>query len=262
MTRPIKRMPTPQGVGANQTASVNLPLGLTYERLMIDASASGVPIAVADWANQIDEIRLMVNGDARITIDAGDLVKLNQSYGITMIAGVLPLFLSRPWMRTIGGEDQSGYGTQGIATFTLEMDLKAGATIDNMDVFAVQSAGKVFGPHLRIQKFTRGQGVTGEAQIADIPRGNYAMYAVHFMTDSIAGVTVEADQRKVLETTARLREANGAISGRSKIAGLTSVDMAAENRILELMTMNLQDFRVNVDFTATGNFTFYTESLQ
>lgn len=265
MTRKISRMPTPLGIGPGQTASVNLPLGLTYNTLYIranwDNGGSDEDVAVSDWGSVIKEIRLMVNGDARITIDAADLVKLNQFYGQSMVAGTLPLFLARPWMRTAGGEDQTAYGTQGINTFTIEMDIASGATVNNLEVYAVQSPARPFGPHLRIQKYTRNQGVTGEAEIDNIVRGPYAMMAMHVSTDSIGEVEVLADQRKVYEADSSIRQAHADVSGRAPQAGFTHIDLIGENRLSEALPMNLQDFRLNLDFQTTGNFSIYAESL-
>jgi hypothetical protein len=271
MTRPIKRMPTPGGLGAGQTASVNLPIGLTYNTLMLNATIAGVDVAVADWTNQIDEIRLMVNGDARITISAADLVVMNQYYGQELVAGVLPLFLSRPWMRTITGEDQTGYGTGAyvngawmgrLDTFSLEFDLKAASTIDKVQIFAKQSVATPFGPHLRIQRLQINQGVTGEAQIADIPRSVYAAMAFHIGTSDIAEAEVVTDQRKIYETNTAIRAADAAVSKRVPQAGFTHLDMMAENRLAEALAMNVQDFRLVLEFEATGNFPLYIESVQ
>lgn len=266
MTRTVKRMPTPLGIGAGQTASVNLPLGLTYERLYIRLNiqdGTAVDVAAADWGNYIDEIRLMVDGDSKIQITAADLVKLNQFYGETIKDGSLPLFLSRPWMRTISGEDQTGYGTAGgVATFTLEMDLKAGINVNFLKVYAVQSAGKPFGPHLRIQRFVHTQGVTGEAEIADIPRGQYAMLGLHVNTAAITDVEIHADNRKVLDFDKAIRAAHYEVAGRVPQTGFTHVDFCAENRLAEAMPMALQDFRMKLDFTGTGNFSIYAESVQ
>lgn len=263
--RNLKKMPTPGAIGPGQTATINLPLGLTYNFFLIyanwDNGGTDEDVAVADWGNVIDEIRLMVNGDARITIDAADLVKLNSYYGQSMVAGTLPLFLSRPWMRTIGGEDLTGYGTIGIDTFTLEMDIKAGVTVNKLEVTARQSAPTMFGPHLRIQKYVRNQGVTGPAEIDNIVRGNYAMLAMHIGTASIGKLEVHADQQKLLETTAPIRSALYAMSKRNAQAGMTHVDFHIENRMGETLPMALQDFRLQCDFTATGSFPIYAESM-
>ena len=265
MTRPLKKMPTPLGIGAGQTASVNLPLGLTYERLYIRANVDGTPrdVPAADWGNYIDEIRLLVDGDAKIQIDAADLVSLWQYYGETLVDGALPIFLSRPWMRTMGGEDQTGYGTAGgMSSFSLEMDLKTGITINSLNVYAVQSKGKPFGAHYRLQRYIHNQGVTGEAEIADIVRGAYAMFGLHINTADITDAEVLADQRKIHDSDKVIRDAHGEVAGRVPQSGFTHLDFVSENRLNEAMPMAVSDFRLKLNFTSTGNNSIYAESIQ
>lgn len=265
MSKPVKKMPTPLGVGAGQTASVQLPLGLTYERLYIFANVDATPrdLPIAEFGDYIDEIRVMVDGDTKIQITAADLVSLNQYYGQAMTAGVLPLFLARPWMQTIEGQLQTAYGTRGgIASFALEMDIKAGVSINKLEVYAMQSPGRQFGPHLRVQRYVHTQGVTGEAEISDIMRGNYSMAALHFNTADIGDVEVMWDNRKILEMSKPIRDAHYDVIERAPQTGFTHVDFLAENILAEALPMAVSDFRVKAEFTATGNFSIYAESIQ
>lgn len=265
MAKPVKKMPTPLGVGAGQTASVQLPLGLTYERLYMYANVDATPrdVPVAEWGTYIDEVRLLVDGDAKITITAADLVSLNQYYGQSMVAGVLPLFLARPWMQTIEGQLQTAYGTKGgISSFSLEMDVKSDVTINTLDVYAQQSPGRPFGPHLRLQRYVHNQGVTGMAEISDIMRGNYSMAALHVNTANIGEVEILWDNRKILEMTKPIRAAHYDVIDRVPQSGFTHVDFLSENILAEALPMAVSDFRLKADFTGTGNFSIYAESVQ
>lgn len=267
MARPVMKMPTPQGIGAGQTAHCQLGLGLTYERLYIRMNVDGTPrdVPAADWGTYIDEIRLMVDGDAKITIDAADLVKLNTFYGHPPVDGTLTLFLSRPWMRTPDGEDQTAYGTAfgTIKSFSLEMDLKTGITINELNVYAMQSPGRPFGPHLRIQRYVHNQSLVGVAEIAGINRGNYALSALHLTSADIDTVELHVDNRKVMDMDPVVREAHNTIAGRTEQAGMTHIDMMAENRLSQSMPMAVNDFRLKADFTAiAGNVSIYAESIQ
>jgi hypothetical protein len=274
MTRRVIEMPTPAGIGAGQTASVSLPLGLTYHSLFIrmNVQAGGVAtnVAAADWGTYLENIRVQVNGDTKINIKAVDLAKLVQFYGVTLVAGVLPLYFSRPWMRTIGGEEQTSYKTNGgIASLTIEMEIKAGVTVNSLTVYADQGPGidnegrpMSWGPHLEINKFVHTQGVTGDAEISDIPRSNYSMLAMHFNTDEISDIEVTVDNRKVIETDLAIRNMLASTIGRVPQTGMTHIDILKENRLIEALPMAVQDFRLKPTFTATGNFTIYAESIK
>lgn len=262
--RRIEKMPTPQGIGPDQTATLNLPLGPTYHRLNIRLqTGAGVDIAPNQWGTYVGEIRLMVNGDTRIEIDAGDLVKLNQFHGQSLTAGVLPLFLSQPWARTMAGEDNTAYGTaSGMASFTLEIDLK-GAAVKNLAVYAVQSEPRPFAGHLRIQRFSKQMGLQGIKEISDLPRGAYNMLGLHCTSADIDTVEVLTNNIKVHESDKALRKAHYQVIKREPQSGFTHIDFMSENRLSEILPMALNDFRVKLGFTADNvNFKVYAVSLQ
>ena len=144
----------------------------------------------------------------------------------------------------------------------MEIDLKGGKVFNSVLVYAEQTAGKPFGPHLRIQRFSNTQGVVGEGEIADIPRGPYAMLALHLTTGAIGSVEVLADQRKVHDSDKVIRDLRHKAIGRTPQAGMTHIDFLTENRLAEALPMALQDFRLKLGFTATGNYSIYAESLQ
>lgn len=263
----FEKMPTPQGIGAGQTATVNLPLGPTYERLYIRMNVDTAPardVPASEWGDYIGEIRLMVNGDVRIEIEAKDLAALNAYHGLQADAGVLPMFLAQPWARTMAGEDGTAYGTaSGMASFTLEMDLKPDKTINDLDVYAWQSEPRPFGPHLRIQHFAGQMSMVGVKEISDIPRGAYSMIGLHVTTDKIGRIEVLADNQKLVDSDDVTRKAHQRLAKRKPQNGMTHLDFMDQNRIAELMPMALNDFRVKLDVTeANQNFKIYAVSLQ
>lgn len=267
--RRIEKMPTPGTTSPGETATFNLPLGPTYHRLNIRltaAASGGTPALVpaADWGNYIGEIRLMVNGDTRIEIDAADLVKLNQYHGQALDNGVLPLFLSQPWMRTPAGEDNTAYGTAaGMASFTLEIDLVSGVEIGSLTVYAVQSGPMAFGPHLRIQRFSGQTALIGTKEVSDLPLGAYNMMAMHITSANIDKVEILADNVKVIEMDQVIRQAHLQVIGKVPQAGMTHIDFLAENRLAEALPMALTDFRAKLDFTAANqSYKIYQVSLQ
>lgn len=260
----LKKMPTLQGVGAGQTASVTLPLGLTYERLYFYANVDAVPadLPAADFGTYFGEIRILVDGRAVVRINAADLVALNAYKGIGTEVGMLPLLLAQPNMRTPEGEDFTGYGTKsGIQSLSVEIDCKAGQTFNTVSLYAHQSAGKPWGSHYQIKKYTVNQGVTGEKEISDIPRAAYSLTALHLVSSAVDSVQVEADQQKVYEAIPNVSNLAQKIAKRTPQAGYTHTDFLTKNRLAGSIPMVLQDFRVRYNFTGTGNFDLYAERI-
>ena len=266
-TRSVNLMPSVSSTVAGQTASLKLIKGMTYERLMIemvvDDGGTSTPVPENAWGTYLGEVRLIVDGDTKIQIDAADLIKLNKFHGQDAEAGVLTLFLSQPWARTPGGEDQTAYGTlSGINTFMLEMDIKPGVTVESLEVYALQSPGRPFGPHLRIQKHSHTQGITGAAEISDITRGPWVLKGIHFATDAIGKAEIKLDNRTVHKSSPAIRNSLARVVKKSPQSGFTHIDLMMQNRVSDWLPMAVLDFRLLANFTATGNFRFYTETVR
>ncbi|QIE44462.1 hypothetical protein G5B38_02365 [Pseudohalocynthiibacter aestuariivivens] len=261
----IRKMAALQGVAAGQTATGNLPLGATYEILYIymnvdDSGATDV--GHADWGDYLGEIKLMVDGDAKYTMDAADLAAYAKRNGQTLVAGVLPIFLLRPWIMTPNGQDQTSYGTAGgIQTFQIEIDIKSGVTVNKLEVSAQQSQGKPFGAHMAMRKYHLNHGVTGPFEVTELRRSAYNISALHIASAAIEGVEVTINNNQATKTTKPIRAAHDAVYKKAGQSGYTVVDFAP-NRIKDAIFMNVQDFRLTLDFTATGNSALYAESIE
>jgi hypothetical protein len=150
-----------------------------------------------------------------------------------------------------------------MASFTLEMDLKTGIVVNELKVYAKQSAPKAFGSHLRIQRFSDQMALQGTKEVSDLPRGAYNMMALHLTTAAIDDVEVLADNRKIFDTDRVVRRAEQTILGRSPQAGFTHIDFMTENRLSEALPMALNDFRLKLDVTTAGQtWKLYAVSIQ
>ena len=266
--RSIRKLPTPQGIGAGQTATCQVPIGLTYHNFGIRMNVGGTPadVAKANWGSNIEEIRLNINGDSKIRINAEDLVALHDYYGTPVKDGVLPVNLSQHRMRTPQGEDFTAYGTQGLQSMTLEMDIASGVTINELSVYGVVSAGTPLGAHYTLRQYTVPQGVTGEREISELKRGRFGMLAFHLKspnaTPDIDTVEVEANNAKIHEYDRPIADAFYSMSERTLQTKWTHGDLAFTDRISHAQNMDLADFRVRADFNGTGNFLLFTENVE
>jgi hypothetical protein len=273
MSRRLQKLPTPQGVGADQTATVRIPLGPTYDRFVLElknatsgGDATVIAMTAARVASSIGEIRLIVDGDTKIRGSAAFFMMRALKEGIPFVDGSLPIFLTSPWARTPGGEDNTAYGTAGgtMATFTLEVDFKAAALTPAMQVYSRQSDPKPFGTHLRIQPYSDNFGFTGEHEMAGIPAlGPHRLVALDIDSDTVDKVEVLANSVSVFTSSPIIRELELKISGRTPQSGWTHVDFVGENRMDESLPLALSDFRTKVLFTtAPDAFSIYATTIQ
>lgn len=268
MTKRNVLMPSAQGVAPGQTATINLPIGWTYEDLDIQVSANlgsgDALVPVASWGDLFSEVRLVVDGKVTFRSPGDFIADLAEFYGETLVAGSLPIFLARPWMRMETGWLLGAYGTDGMRTFDLEMDIKSSVTaVSSLKVYAGQSDPSPWGFHYELHKFNHTQGATGQADIADIPpRGAYRLLGMHIGTDAISDLSLEIDNVKRMDSDATSRSARLAKSKRVKQTGYTHLDFIADNVFERSQAMALRDFRLKPTFTGTGTFNVFAESIQ
>lgn len=266
MTRRLFKLPTVGGLAAGQTAVIECPLGRTYERFLITMNTGAVPADVleANWGANITEIRVKVDGETKIQAKADHLVVINKFKGHSHDAGVLPVFLSQPWMRTINGEDAFAYGTaQGMDNMTIEVDIPTGVVINSFEVYAIQSDPMPFQSHYRLVQMTKTVSATGEIEISSIPRGPFVTTGIHLNSADIEQARVFRNDDRFYDTSKIARNQNLRISKKVPQAGFTHLDFVADNRLLEAVEMDAADFRLKLNFTvAPGSMPIYVESLQ
>lgn len=263
MARGTVKLPTASGVGAAQTATLSVPLGPTYHQLMFYiTTGAGVPVPVASWATYVDEIRLSLNGQVKMRASAAFFASLAQYYGQTLTAGYLPVFFSRPWMRQAVEEDYLAWGTKDVQSFGVEVDFSAAATTPTMEVTAVQGPGTMLAQHITLRRYAVPIGVTGEVEYSTIPKGGYGTLAFHLAQSTINKFEIVANGIKVRDNSKTLAEVYGAQTGRVAQAGYTHIDFAETDRLTDALNMNVQDFRLKLDATATGNPYLYQEAVE
>ena len=133
-----------EGVGASQTALLNLPTDRRYHAMHLFYTEAGTPTAVV---GKIDNVRLRVNGISMVDMYPLDLladVKLDASRWGTFAqpaTGEIPIYFSRPQTATVVGEEITAWEMRGQRTFTLEVDFAAGATNPGLEVLCTYDFG-------------------------------------------------------------------------------------------------------------------------
>lgn len=268
MARVFKRMPSFQAVAAGQTAICNLPLGMSYHQLLLryqaNEGAGVVDATEAVMADDITEIRIIVDGDTKVQMSGVEAIALAKFYGQTVMAGTLPIFFSRPWLRSIEAEDEIAFGTADLQTFNIEVDIKAGTTSPSLSAYAVQGPNMPLGRYIAIRRFGQTYaGAAGDFEISDLPRGPYGLLAIHFNTPNIERVEVETNQVKVFEADRSLAETYYAQTKRVWQSGYWHVDLTPTNRLRDNLPLVLSDFRVRLAMTgATPTFRAIVERVE
>ena len=261
MARLIKKMPDPQNVVAGQRATVRLPVGNTYNMLFIRAKTAGADMTEAQMKSMLGDVRLLIDGDLKIEASATELLDLAKYYGVTIQNGVLPVIFSRPWQRSIVGEDVLSYGTADVSTMDLTVDIDSGATTPTLELYAIQSQGTPLGQHCVIKRHSRTVSATGEVEEANLPRGDFGLMALHLTTDAVSTVEVRANERKAHESDLATRKFRDSLTNKTHQTGYTHINFCETDRVSDVLPLALEDFRVITNHTATGSFNYIQERI-
>lgn len=271
-----KVLPTINGVAANSTADVEVPLGLTVHGVMFNIQESGVDSTLASMRTNLTAVRALIDGVVRMNVPGDDLIDvMNGYYGRPREDGKVFFPLARQQMRTPDGEDfgalptADNRGNKLIQSLTFELDL-GGFTAPTVSAVALlgppkdPALGQNVNRIIALRRHTISVGATGEVELSDVPKGkNRGMLAAHLDTNAVNRVRVEADTRRIFDMNkAEADHWYQRHNDKAPNANYFHVDFAARNRLSDMQNLDLQDFRFVFDFTSTGNFGLLTETVE
>lgn len=205
-------MPSFEGVAAGQTATLRLPIGLTYHELMIFYSLTN---ASPTPAKMFGEIRILANG---VTIqrwaDIADLSAYNAFDNFAAPTGsgkYLSLPFDRRSLKTRPAEELTAMGSgpptlrnsdgrpdpTPLQTLTCEVDLVSGVAGPKLSAKARQSQPAFVGPIKKIRQFVYPL-INGDVEISDLPRGDL-INRIIFEAGTITRIRLEIDNYTIFD---------------------------------------------------------------
>lgn len=257
MPKLTDKMPSFEGVAVGATATLRLPIGLTYEQLIITYSELTL--------SEITEIRVVGNGRPFRRYKGAALVDvINQFDRKGAASGVLVLPFGRAGLITRAGREETLLGT-GMAptkdypvtltTLQVEVDIAsstASANPPQLSCKAVRSAPRPLDKVLKVRRFGYNAPAAGEYEIADLPRGDL-INRIIFESSAIDAIRIERDNRVIFERTKQENELIQANGVRTPQAGYFVYDPTEEGFGSEAMvTAGVQDLRIILTMSATG----------
>lgn len=270
MAKITTKMPSAESVAAGSTATFRLPIGATYEQLLISYSGTTFDL------EHMTELRLVGNGKTiqrypTVGSDSGAEVldKFNQFEGRNAANGILVLDLNRFGIRTRVNEELTGLGTgmkpsdagykeKGglgveLSTLYLEIDIAATAEAPVLSAKAVQSPKRPLGLIKKVRHFIYNAAASGEYEISDLPRGDLInKFVVH--SADVSALKLETDRNIRFERTAAENSLIQADGVRAPVSGLYVFDPSEIGNGSEaLPTVKVQDFRITLSMSSAGS---------
>jgi hypothetical protein len=255
MARQFKSQNSFSNVSAGSTATLQLPLGATYDSLHV--KYSGVTLA------QLKNIEVRINGKViQSFIDGNRLQDINKHYKRNIKSGVLTIWFVRPEMDNVSLRRMTAIGTADVATFDLRVDIDAAATAPVLTAFAIKSNQSALGMITKIKRFPASSATSGLKEIDNIPReGRIA--AVHLFKSDISKAEVEVNERPVYDFDKALGAGVQVDHGRNPNSSKhTSVDFTLEGDPSQaLVVQGANDFRIRTTLDTSGAFDIVVEYL-
>jgi|GEM_PF-1181714 len=265
-TRPAPAFNT---VVAGSTASTLLPTGPTYQVLVLAYSESGTAADEETFKAAVDEIRVKVNGITRINMTGTELVTINKFFGHSFVAGAVPVFLARPFSRTLEGGDNLSWGTQNVDSLVVEVDIASGRTNPALKLLTLGHQEKRdLGIIREVHRIPASSSAGGQFEVSSLPRGNGNLLALHAAHTYVTGLQVRIDQVDIINCP----DAGGLIvhnmlmsqmTGRAPQAGYVHVDPTAYRDLLSDVwpVGSAQDWRVVFSLSAADSIQMVMETL-
>jgi len=263
MARKLIKLPSMSRVVAGATATLELPLGPTYHRIIF--SASGTGLAAAD----IGRISLYIDGRLASTWkNYQRLADINGYYqrGTDAVTQFC-LHFFRAELVDLVYRRAPGIGTADVQTAHIEIELDG----DGPNDIAMTAHAEIdprpapLGAFVKTREYPFSSSVSGEVEIDKLPRGPWYA-AIHLFKSNISAVEVAADQTKVVEATKAVLERQQKEASpvpRVPVTGsATHIDWLTEGDLAQAInTSRVQDFRVKATLDTSGSVDIVTETL-
>jgi len=255
MSRTFRKLPSLSNVAAGSTATLQVPLGFTYD--VIKLKYSGVTLA------QLKNIQVRINAKPVQTfVDAVRLQALNKYYKRNITAGVITLWFLRPEMDNNTTRRMTSIGTADISTFDIRFDIDAAAAAPVVEAFAVRSVNQPLGMITKIKDFPASSATSGIKELDNLPKeGRIA--AIHNFKADISKCEISLNSVVFSEFEKSL--ASGLQSDNSRVpddAVHTTVDFVLEGDPSQaLVVEGINDFRIRNTLDTSGAFDVVVEYL-
>lgn len=260
-----RKLPSFNAVAAGSTATVNLPTGPTYQAIGINYKRNGVAATEAQIKADLKRFRIKINGTTRIDISGKHLIDVMMKYyGISFVAGLIFIPLSRPWLKTMEGEDNLAWGTKNVQTLGLEIDIDAAAVTPTLTGEAfILPYDRDLGAIIQVMEFPFSTAVGGAFEISTLPRANGDLAAIHFDGANVTAGEVFLNQVPASEGDEAINRSLLAWVGeRTPQVGYVHLDPMIKNRVSDVWPLSqVQDFRVKLNMSAAGSVDIVMETL-
>lgn len=276
-----RKLPDVSNVGVSQTFTIRVPVGPTYDRIMLEVGGA------TNYADtQFTALRVLLNGKViQEFADLGKLDAINTYHGRVAASGSgtvaspknFSIHFRRPELQAMGnnGKGQSAFSTVGaerltalrtgdLQTVTIEGTIGAIITVPFVRAYGIQADGppEPLGFIVKIKRNTYNPAGSGDLEISDWSRGPRYL-AVHFDKSDVTAITHKVNGFAVIDSMPKtVLQREQSEEGRVPVSGLTVLDFAVNGDMDgALVTDGVQDMRTTLTLGSGGSLPAYIEMV-
>lgn len=244
-------------VVASGVASLELPLGMTFNRIILKLGGTAFTKAM------ITKIVAKLNGKNFFEITGAYLDKINTYRGLTANAAYLTIDFNEPFAKTVGGMYAGAIGTaQGVNSFTLEVTI-AGATAPTLESWSMISEPQALGLINALVSHPATFSAAGKFPIV-LPHGpnaGHLIERVHFFHTNMTALEVKKNGLLIFEEMAiAINEFIQTEYKHVPQTGLYVYDPIVAHDLARVVdTANAQSLQFNVTVSAADTVNIYAE---
>lgn len=261
MSQIIKNLPF-FNVAAGAIATLQLPLGMTYERIILELDKGGGGAFVK--AN-IDDIKVKVNGKTIWQIDGTNLNVIMAYRGMATDVTHLVIDFSELKSRDEVNQSMGAIATaEGVSMFTLEVSIAAAAVLPILRSWSVVSGPRKLGAVAKCLKYSQGFTAAGKfnIQLPFGPNGGSLIKRIHIMHTNVTDLEIKKNGIVIHDTTDVINKFWQTENGHTTAAGHYCADfMTDNNQSGMLVTTDARSFECNVTVSAADTVSVFVEYI-
>lgn len=259
----IQKLPSLSRVSPGSLATLEMPLGPTYEKIIFDATGTGLAVG------HIKRIRLLIDGKERQTFkDLQRLIDINGYWKREAdTVNSFAIHLNRPELTDNIMRQAPGIGTEDLQTLHIEIEIDATAPADIKikATSVVNPEVQKIGAFIEIKEFAFASAVAGEVEQDKLPRRD-PYCAVHLFKSDISSVRVKANSLDLIEagkaTLERIQKGAVPQPRVPVTAKATHIDFMLDGNLFDsIQTGALQDWRFYMTLDTAGSVDIVTETI-
>jgi len=245
-------------VVATGVASLALPLGMTYERIILELGGTAFTKA------HITDLKAKINGKVVWQTTGPRLDALNKYRGLTTDANHLVLDFTEIFARDEVGQSLGAIGTKdGVGSFTLEVTI-TGATAPTLESWSVLSGPKSLGVISKLLSYNVNLGAGGKFPVV-LPYGNQGgsiIKRVGFFNAYMTELEVKKNGLVIHDTKKAINEFFQVENKKVPQAGLYVADFVVDNNQSGmLVTADAKSMEWNVTVSQADVITVQVEYI-